>query len=306
MKNIFASKKKAQVPKKASMERFYAFSYKAFGKRFDDQPNSELADKLRRANVGLTPGMYKATILMSVVLLTGTTLIFSLLVFLLILELPNWELFTLVLVGIAALVGYLYLPMTLNNRITNRKIKIDQELAFSLSELSILASTGLSPIEVMRRMSQRCKNEAMLAEYKKIVYKIDIEGKDIISALGETARETPSTRLRESLWDLANMIHQGGNLDEYLRKKADEVLSLKRTLQKEFVDRLMGLSEVFVSLVLVGVLFIGIAAFLLQATGTTAGSIDGGTLLLLLAFLIVPLSAFAFIMIISTAYSKTE
>jgi flagellar protein FlaJ len=196
--------------------------------------------------------------------------------------------------------------MTLNNRITNRRVKIDQELAFSLSELSILASTGLSPIEVMRRMSQRCQDEAMLAEYKKIVYKIDIEGKDIISSLGETARETPSSRLRESLWDLANMIHQGGNLDEYLRKKADEVLSLKRTLQKEFVDRLMGLSEVFVSLVLVGVLFIGIAAFLLQATGTTAGAIDGGTLLLLLAFLIVPVSAFAFIMIISSAYSKTE
>ena len=155
-------------------------------------------------------------------------------------------------------------------------------------------------------MAQRDINPAMAGEFKRIIFKIDVEGKDLITALGETAKETPSDMLRETLWDLSNMIHQGGNLDVYLRAKADEILNLKRAIQKEFIDKLTTLSDVYVSLVLIGVLFIGIAAFLIDALGTTFAGIDAQTLLLLLTFFIIPVAVFAVAMLATTAYAKSE
>ena len=128
--------------------------------------------------------------------------------------------------------AYMVLPMAVMTRRSKRGASIEKELPYTLSELAIMASTGLSPVEIFRRIAKRNEREAISAEFKKIVYKMDIEGKDLISAISEAARESPSLGFRETLWDLANMVHQGGNLDEYLRNKADDVMRMKRENQK--------------------------------------------------------------------------
>lgn len=194
----------------------------------------------------------------------------------------------------------------LTSRISNRRSQLERELPFTLSELSVMASTGMSPIELVRRMSRRTHDPAMTVEFKKVVYKTDVQGKDLISALSETAKESPSNSLRESMWDLANMIHQGGNLDEYLRAKSDDVLKLKRLTQKEFIERLQTFVDMYISLVLVGVLLIAVAAFLLNAFGSTAAGLDANELLLLLTFGLVPLAVVMVVILISIAYARAE
>jgi archaellum biogenesis protein FlaJ (TadC family) len=156
----------------------------------------------------------------------------------------------------------------------------------------------------MRHMTQRNENTPMNHEFKKIVYKIDVEGKDIISALSETAKETPSPLFRETLWDLSNMIHQGGDLDAYLRGKADTTMQVKREIQKEFIEKLATYSEIYITLVLIGVLFLGIAAFLLDATQTSMGFLNSESLLLLMAYGLVPVAIIVINVIVSMAYSK--
>jgi archaeal flagellar protein FlaJ len=203
----------------------------------------------------------------------------------------------------AVLGGFRFL---LSTRITNRKEKLDRELPFTLSELSVLASTGTSPIRLFRRMAQRDHDPAMTSEFRKIIYKTDIQGKDLITALAETAKESPSTSVRDSFWDIANMIHQGGNLDEYLRNKSDDVMRLKRLIQKEFIERLSTFLDMYVSLVLVGVLMIAVGAFLLNALGSTAAGLNSNELLLLLTFGLVPVAVIMTIVLISIAYSKAE
>jgi len=145
---------------------------------------------------------------------------------------------------------------------------------------------------------------ALNLEFRKIIFKIDIEGKDIISSLGETARETPSDIFREALWDLGNMIHQGGDLDLYLRQKADATMQLRRDIQKEFIEKLGTYSELYISLVLVGTLFLGIGVFLIDALGSSVGGLNSETLLLFLSYLLIPASVISVNVIVSMAYSK--
>lgn len=303
--------KGSKLGKVKESKRFWKWfetkSYRVLGRRLE-QRNKDviLAEKLRRANLSLTPGLYMAMIILSTIIAAAASSCISFLLFFMVLNLSYALITTIIVVAVATGMTAAILPMSVSMRISNRKARIDRELPFMLSELSIMASTGLSPVQVIRRMANRSQNEAMMNEFRKIVYKIDIEGKDIITSLGETARETPSDSLRETLWDLSNMMHQGGDLDVYLRVKADEIMALKRDMQREFIDKLASISDIYISLVLVGVLFLVIAAFLIDAMGSDFGGIDSNTLLILLTFFIIPVAAIAIGLVVTSAYSKTD
>jgi flagellar protein FlaJ len=305
--SIPAQKKGPSGGNSPAISRYRLFCYRVLGERLDrGEPDEILADRLKQAGLNETPGMHRSVeILTSVFALVGA-LVGGLVLFLFFLRIPDWYLYLGLEVGItfgAVFAGFRFL---LSTTITNRKDRLDRELPFSLSELSVLASTGTSPIRLMRRMAQRDHDPAMTAEFRKIVYKTDVQGKDLITALAETAKESPSTSVREAFWDLANMIHQGGDLDEYLRNKSDDVLKLKRLIQKEFIERLSTFLDMYVSLVLVGVLMIAVGAFLINALGSTADGLSANELLLLLTFGLVPVAVVMTLVLISMAYSRSE
>jgi len=289
------------------VSRYRVFCYHLLGERLDrGEPDEILADRLKQAGINASPGMHRSVEILTTIFAVAGVFVAGLVLFVYLIHVPNWYAYLALTVAVtfaAVLGGFRFL---LNTRIANRKDRLDRELPFTLSELSVLASTGTSPIRLIRRMAQRDHDPAMTAEFKKIVYKTDVQGKDLITALAETAKESPSTSVRESFWDLANMIHQGGNLDEYLRNKSDDVMKLKRLIQKEFIERLSTFLDMYVSLVLVGVLMIAVGAFLLNALGSTAVGLDANELLLLLTFGLVPVAVVMTIVLISIAYAKAE
>ena len=289
------------------VSRYRVFCYRLLGERLDrGEPDEVLTDRLKQAGVNASPGMHRSVEILTTIFSVVGVFVAGLVLFVFLLHVPNWYGYLALLVGItfaAVLGGFRFL---LSTRIANRKDRLDRELPFTLSELSVLASTGTSPIRLFRRMAQRNHDPAMTGEFKRIVYKTDVQGKDLITALAETAKESPSNSVRESFWDIANMIHQGGNLDEYLRNKSDDVMKLKRLIQKEFIERLSTFLDMYVSLVLVGVLMIAVGAFLLNAFGSTAAGLDANELLLLLTFGLVPIAVVMTIVMISIAYAKAE
>jgi flagellar protein FlaJ len=283
------------------------FCYRLLGNRFDEGGGSELlSERLKQAGMDATPGMYYSTMVVTLVVGVAAAFGFSLLLFVALLKDPDWFGYVALVTGVTlgAVVGAF--RFLISTRIANRKEQLDRELPFTLSELSVLASTGMSPIQLVRRMAQRDHDLAMTLEFKRVVYRTDVEGKDLITALAETAKQSPSQSVRESFWDIANMIHQGGNLDEYLRSKSDDVLKLKRLAQKEFIERLSTFLDMYVSLVLVGVLMIAVAAFLINALGSTAAGLNANELLLLLTFGLVPVAVAMTVIMISMAYSRAE
>lgn len=289
-------------------ETYNAFCYKLLGKRIESRKTDDekLLDKLRRASLTITPSMYLARIYVTGLLIGSVSVLAYTVIFAFLMASPMWYMFTLVLTGISTGAAMMSFPFVVSSRISNRAAKIDQELPFTLSELSILASTGLSPVEIVRKIAKRKESETVAAEFKKLVYKMDIEGKDLITAMSDTARETPSQPFRETLWDLANMVHQGGDLDQYLRSKADDVMKTKRATQKEFIDKLGTYSDIYITLVLIGVLFVGIGAFLIDAMGASMMGLNGDVILMALTFGLLPLAMFLIGLMVTMAYGKTE
>jgi archaeal flagellar protein FlaJ len=298
---------KEKTRHRSFIARYRAFSYRLFGRSLEGGADEQLvADRLKQAGVNESPGMYRSIVAMTAIICTPTAAVLATVLFHFVLASPIWYLWVGLLSGVTlggTIVGF---RSVITSRITNRRAELDRELPFTLSELSVLASTGVSPIELIRRMSRRDHDPAMTAEFRSVVYKADIQGKDLITALAETAKESPSNALRESFWDLANMIHQGGNLDDYLRTKSDDVLQLKRSVQKEFIERLSTFLDMYVSLVLIGVLMIAVGAFLINAFGSTVAGLNANELLLLLTFGLVPIAVIMTVVLISMAWARAE
>jgi flagellar protein FlaJ len=301
-------KEARKVGKSTLADRYDAFCYRLMGKRLEanSDRSEKLAAQLRQANMSLTPSMFLARSYVTAMLVASISFLALTFVFYILLANPFWYLFALGLAGLGAGTVMMIFPLIMKSRISNMAGKLDQELPFTLSELSILASTGLSPVEIVRKIAKREESAAMAAEFRKAVHKLDIEGKDLITALSETARESPSAPFRETLWDLANMIHQGGDLDGYLRSKADDVMKAKRATQKEFIDKLSTYSDIYITLVLIGVLFIGIGAFMIDALGSSIMGLGSDTILLGLTFGIIPVSVAVIAVMVASAYSKVD
>jgi archaeal flagellar protein FlaJ len=289
------------------LARYRTFCYGLFGERYDKgEGDPALAEKLKQAGFNTTPGMYRSVAAVSTLIAAVATLVVSLILFFELIHVTYWYAYVALIVAITAGAVQLGFRSIISTRIANRKDQLERELPFTLSELSVLASTGTSPIQLVRRMADRDHDAAMTGEFKRVVYKIDLEGDDLISALAETGKESPSPSVREAFWDLGNMIHQGGNLDEYLRNKSDDVLKLKRQVQKQFIERLSTFLDMYVSLVLVGVLMIAVGAFLLNSLGQTTFGLDPNELLLVLTFGLLPLAVVMTVIMISIAYARAE
>jgi len=294
-------------PLETLLRRYEGLCYGLLGERIDRDGQDELLQsRLKQAGINVSPGMYKSLTIVSTVIASVGSFALSILLFYVLVGSPFWWTYVLLVTGASAGSVFGGFRFLLSTRIANRKDRLDRELPFTLSELSVLASTGASPIRLIRRMAQRDHDPAMTGEFKQVIYRTDIQGKDLITALAETAKDSPSPSVREAFWDLANMIHQGGNLDEYLRAKADAVLQLKRLVQKQFIERLSTFLDMYVALVLVGVLMIAVGAFLINAFGQTAAGLDADQLLQLLAFGLVPLAVVMTVMMISIAYARAE
>jgi len=303
------AKKKNDAPTtfEKFLERYKRFSYRSLGRSLDLRYDMEsLRVRLIRGNVNMSPGMYLSMIIYATVMVGAIVLFFSFFIFFVAFNVNGWAMYTLGLTLVSVLVAMFAYPLMVNSRTSKKRSEIDKELPFTMSELSILASTGLSPVQILRKISYRKDSEFMSGEFRKIIYKLDVEGKDIITAIGETAKETPSQHLREMLWDFSNMIHEGGDMDTYLRNKADSSLKLKRDIQKEFIESLGTLMEIYTSLVLMGILFAGVGAFLMETLATTFNGLDANTMLVLITYFLIPFSVIAVILFISASYARVE
>ncbi len=171
--------------------------------------------------------------------------------------------------------------------------------------MAILTSAGVSPEKMFYSLSNLSVPLAVTAEAKDVIRDVNLFGSDIISALEETSKRTPSQRFRETIEGLITTIHSGGNLAAYLREKSKEYMRLKRINLKKYSDTLSMLSEVYVTLLLTGPLFLVIMLVVMAMLGGGGfGIISPDLMLELLTYMGIPLGAIAFLVILDTVSPK--
>ncbi|MEM1565799.1 MAG: type II secretion system F family protein [Candidatus Bathyarchaeia archaeon] len=201
-----------------------------------------------------------------------------------------------------SVVGFYVYPVYRADKI---KRDIEDELAFATGYMSILASAGVPPEKIFHSLANLPMPLAVSAEAKNIVRDINVFGMDIISALENASKRSPSTLFREMLEGFISTIHSGSSLAAYLREKSKQHMKLKRLSLRKFSDTLSILSEFYVALLVTGpLLLIIMLAVMAMMGGGNLGFLGPDLLLNILTYIGVPVGSIMFLIILDSVSPK--
>jgi len=201
-----------------------------------------------------------------------------------------------------SIIGFYLYPVY---RADKHKRELDDELPFTTGYMAILASAGVSPEKIFYSISNLNVPLAASTEAKEVVKNINLFGLDVISALEKASSRTPSEKLRDIIEGIISTIHAGGNLGAFLRRKFKTAMKLKRLSLKKYSDSLSVLSEIYVALLLTGPLLLVIMVSVMSVLGGGGlGILSPDLLLSLLTYLLIPVCAVIFLIILDSTSPK--
>ena len=287
-------------------EAYKRFCY-LLGKSFDKNPNRDIMKLIYQADLEMTPGMFTSLWLVTSVLSGLVMLILSSLLLMVPqspvhLESPAVYILIISFIGlIASAIGF---PFYLQNEIENKKRDIDKQIPYALTFMSILSSSGATPLEIIRRISREEYGQ-ISNEFRKVLFRVDILGEDVVTAMNGLVHNTPSDLFRDICIDITNIIYGGGGLKSYLETKSKELMAIRRQTYKEFVDSLAIFGELYLGGIVMIMTLAILGIVISGALGIQLGPFTPKELFNALIYLLIPLISIIFLQMLSVKYSTT-
>lgn len=181
---------------------------------------------------------------------------------------------------------------------TTRKRKIELELPFVTTHMSILATAGIPPTRMFRMLEDSITTPEVASESNEIVRDVEILGDDIITALEKERHRSPSPRFNELLEGLVATIRSGGDLRSFLLDATHTIMDYRRVAAKQLVETLAAFAEVYVELLVVFPLLIIVMFSVMALIGNGLGGFSITTMMIFVSYLIIPLCAVAVIVML--------
>lgn len=183
---------------------------------------------------------------------------------------------------------------------SNRKKRMDLELPYVASHLSILATAGLPPARMFKLLEDSPTTPQVASEANEITRDVEILGEDIITALEAERIRSPSKTFAEILEGMVATIRSGGSLTGYLQDSTRVVMDLRRVAAKQLVEGLATFAEVYVTLMVVFPLLVIVMFSVMAIIGGGLGGFSTTAMMTLVTYLIIPFCGLAVIVMLDT------
>jgi len=177
-----------------------------------------------------------------------------------------------------------------------RKRMIDGHLPYAISWMSFMATAGVIPYMIFKKLSEAEEFFGEVSREAKLVVKdVELLGFDFISALRNLISTTPSTRLRTFIQGALTNFLSGGEMGTYFISKARGTMEENRKKFAEFVEALGLISEVYIiGLVAAPLLVIIMFAAMMMLGGTSP------MVLMAIIYGVIPLGSMMFVLLTDT------
>lgn len=204
-------------------------------------------------------------------------------------------------VGLGALVS-LNSPQSLVNK---RKKDIDSKLPMALAYIATMASADVPVETIMHELGKSYEYGEIAKEARAISASSRLFGNDIVTALREESKYSPSLKFSEFLQGITSTVTSGGNLKDYFTIKAVQFQSELSTVIRANAESVGVLAESYVT---VGVAFPLMLLVILGVMAALSPSGGGGlTLVLYLVVLaIIPAITFGFTFLVSSTVKEVD
>ncbi len=199
-----------------------------------------------------------------------------------------------ILVPIVTLFGFLIYPRYVSS---NRKRALESSLPTASSFLAAMASAGVAPDKAFLALANENIRLEISKEAEKITRNIEILGYDMLSALVLAAEDSPSKVYSAFLEGLVSVVTSGGDLTSYLTNETKALMREKIREEKEFIEGLGVIAELFLVIGVVTPIFFVIMLAVLAIMDSGSGQ-QGTVLMTLLTYVLIPIGMSVIIILI--------
>ncbi len=208
-----------------------------------------IADDIRKSGIHLYPEVYASFIVFATFLISLISIILSIVFFAL-------HIFIIIPVFAAlpfiAFIILVYTPALIGS---SRAGGIEGEFPYTVAYLSMMVMSGLSPYTAFERITRSKRVFSKSAELsQRFILLVRVLGRDPLTAFSMLAQRTPSTTVRDLLMGYVTTVRAGGDVIDYLTKKARLLFSELLVRMKIIADRLGGLLEAYLALILLSLI----------------------------------------------------
>jgi flagellar protein FlaJ len=194
--------------------------------------------------------------------------------------------------------GLLYLVPAL--LASNRRKKMELELPYVASHMSILAAAGIPPTRMFMLIEDSRTTPEVASDANEIVRDVQILGKDIMTALEIERDRSPSRVFGDVLEGLVATIRSGGDMKKYLLDATHTIMDLRRIAAKQLIESLGVFAEVYISLLVVFPLLIIVMFSVMALIGGGLGGLSTTTMMAFVTYGIIPICGIAVIVMLDT------
>ena len=276
------------------------FSYKYFKNIAEKRVSDKLSHSLESAHMEIRGAVYLSVAFLMLILGIVISYVFFLIfIFLLLplmgitIDLLTTIIFLILPVIIGVIIFFVYLILPASKAKTRGK-KIDIDLPYALNFVSAMSSAGVTPTEIFNSLSKQDIYGEIRDEAAWIFRDVTLLGVDILNAIKNNIKRTPSEKFGEFLQGMIVTVASGGSLKSYFIAKANQFMIENRQKQKELFETLGIMAESYVTAAVAGILLLLIVIPIMMIISGDASQLS---FLYIIIFLIVPMihMGFAFV-----------
>ena len=177
----------------------------------------------------------------------------------------SWIIFAVPLI---TLVGFYFYPYS---EMKSLGAKIDKELPFVVIHMSSISGSGIEPTKIFKIIEKSKEYKNTGGELRKLLNQINIYGYDLVTALKDVAKSTPSSKLAELLKGLSTAIMTGGDLKSFLKKRSETLLLNYRLEREKFTKTAETFMDIYISVVIAAPMILLLLLVMISVSGISVG-----------------------------------
>jgi flagellar protein FlaJ len=203
-----------------------------------------------------------------------------------------------------AQITFFILQLMPNINIKNRAAKLVEEIPHFIGYMATLATSGLSLEGIFKAIANEETEEEIVRDAKFITRNIDVMGMDLVTAISDLIKRTPSGPYSELLEGAIITVQSGGNLKEYFIATGKVQLEEKKMALRKSTESLGIMAELYTILLIVFPLLAIIMLSIMAIMSPSLAGFDLMTLMNLMTYVMVPFFGFILLFMMDSMVPK--
>jgi len=262
---------------------------------FSNDMRESMKPEMRRAALQMTVEEYFSAAIITSLLMIPIMLFVLMFATTALLGLPNAAALILSLLFSAVSGGAMFALFFIFPKYRTDAIRrnIESNLPYATAHMATIAGTGVPMYLVFKLIGNFPEYGEVSKESRRIARNIEVFGYDTLTALSESATQTPSPSFKDLLWGVVSVIRSGGDARRLLTEKAKEYMDRQKTIEAEYIDSLSIMAEMYITIFVAGPILFMIMMTIMGSMGNIGLPLD--VIFSIFIYLLLPAMSVGFI-----------